>query len=69
MTLGNDIDVVAAAAAPLAPTRLHVEGLEVVNESLTNSGLREATLAEYVGVIWVEPVDVATAHHISSVMA
>ena len=62
------IDVVEDAAAPLAATKLQVDGLDVVKDSLTSSGLSAAMLAEDVAVILVEPVAVATAHQVSSVI-
>ncbi len=62
------IDVVEDAAAPLAATKLQVDGLDVVKDSLTSSGLSAAMLAEDVAVILVEPVAVATAHQVSSLI-
>jgi hypothetical protein len=52
----------------LPATEVQVEGFAVVNESLTNSGVSEATLPEKAAVIVVVPVEVATAHQISSVI-
>ena len=70
MTDGRAIDPVLSAALTPLFTRLHIAELsEDAKESAIKLGgtNREPTLAEYVAVMVVGPVLVATAHQISSV--